>query len=128
VTVRGGEASLTVDKGHLFVQARVDGQGPFWLVLDTGSQATFVSSEIAARLRLSGYHQAVVTAIGGSRVAGTDTVRNVEVGTAWMSALPVLIGASNGGSSVDGVLGDSFLRTFRVTIDYSKLLVTFTPP
>ncbi len=123
-----GWGTSTTSGGHVFVQARLEGQGPFVFALDTGSEATIVSSEVAAKLGLSGGDRAVISAVGGSRITRSDSVRNVEVGTARMSALPVLIGASNAGSNVDGILGCSFFKAFRVTIDYARLLVTFTAP
>jgi predicted aspartyl protease len=127
-TVKGGAARFEIDRGHLFVQATIGGQGPFWLMLDTGSEQTIVSAEVAARLHLEARRRARIVAIGGTRVGTLDVVSDLEVGGASIGGLEVLIGASNGGSRADGVLGGSFLREFRTTIDYLAQVVTFVPP
>lgn len=134
-----GRAPLTVMKTrHLAIPVKINGAGPFRVILDTGAPITFFSNEAAVRAKLIPAEQAARPALFGLR--GQVRAQSVEVGGIVIRDMPVLvldhptirqIAAVDG--PVDGIVGLSFFGRYRTTLDYSKgeMLLepgTYTPP
>jgi hypothetical protein len=110
-----------------YVQIRVNGAGPYWFMLDTGSVSIAVDSEVAAALALSG--EGSFEGSGGGEgsitISKGDSVK-LGLGELDFSTGPVDILQINKavafaeGRRVDGLLGYDFFAHFTVTIDYAR--------
>jgi predicted aspartyl protease len=111
---------------RLTVPVRINGQGPFDFVIDTGADRTVISEELAERLALPAAGTAKLHAMGGS-----GTVDIVEIATVELSnrkaknvraaALPArYIGA-------DGLLGIDSLKGQRVEMDFEAKTMRVVP-
>jgi predicted aspartyl protease len=102
------------------VPVTIKGQGPFRFMVDTGAQATVVSSALAQRLGLT--ERSPATLVGmASRVAVQITeIPQLELGSRefYIHAAPVLESENIGGA--DGILGLDSLQNQRVLIDFDK--------
>jgi predicted aspartyl protease len=95
---------------------RVNGQGPFAFVVDTGANRSVISTELAAQLSLIQGPDEPVNGAAGIRIAPTVTV-NMGVGARSESeqVLSVLPAGAIGGL---GMLGVDRLEGQRVTLDF----------
>lgn len=121
--------------GHIAVQVRVNGQGPFRLILDTGSPLTFISMHTARQLGLLPPQQGKpAPAVGGLAMGGQVVLKSLAVGDTEIKNLNALIldhpiVEALGGfvGRLDGIVGFSFFARFHTTIDYLNARVTFEP-
>ena len=124
--------------GHIAVQVRVNGKGPFRLVLDTGSPLTFISTRTARELGLlaapSPQKKQAPPALGGLTMGGQVTLKSMAVGDTEVKDLGALIldhpiVEALGGfvGRLDGIVGFSFFARFHTTIDYLNGRVAFEP-
>lgn len=118
--------------GHIAVEARVNGRGPYRLVLDTGAPITFVSGRVAQDAGLITPERAKMPTLMGMR--GQAVLKALNVGGAVARDLNVfildhpvveMIGQVDG--PLDGIIGFSFFARFRTTLDYAAHRVTFAP-
>lgn len=95
---------------------RVNGQGPFPFVVDTGSNQTVISAELAARLNLPVGDPAALNGVAGVQMAPTTWAR-LDVGPRRRrdAALSILSQADIGGA---GLLGLEDLDGQAVTLDF----------
>lgn len=114
-----------------FIPVQVNGQGPFWFILDTGANSCVLADSLAQVLGLEplgegegsgaggaiGYHKyapdAAIFEVGGARCTCEHTI-SVD-----FSGQPAIIGRR-----VDGVLGSDFIAQFVVELDYDQSRVT----
>ncbi len=120
--------------GHIAVQVRVNGQGPFRLILDTGSPLTFISLRAARQLGLIPPQQGKPSKPGMLAIGGQVVLKSLSVGETKIENLSALIldhpivealGGLEG--RLDGIVGFSFFARFHTTIDYLNNRVTFVP-
>lgn len=127
---------LTVFKsGHIAVPVRIDGKGPFRLVLDTGSPVTFISTRVAKAVGLPAGGPAGGGMMGlGMGMNPFAKVKSLDVGGAVVRSMDIMVldhpviqmlGTVEG--PVDGIVGFTFFSHFRTTLDYAGRRVTFTP-
>jgi hypothetical protein len=117
---------------HIAVQVKLNGHGPFRMVLDTGSPVTFISRKVAQKIGLMTAEAASRPALMG--MGGQGTLKTVEIGCAVTKDLGVLILdhpvidlVSEVEGPVAGIVGFSFFARFKTTIDYAASRVTFAP-
>src|SRR5262249_31682248 len=113
------EKLIDVD-GYLLVQTRVNGKGPYLLLLDTGASSSAVTPEVARAAGLTPKSRTrLITAQGGTVVPSAEA--QITVGDA-QALSEVLIDPLPAVRSVDsriaGVLGQRFLTRFPCFIDY----------
>jgi predicted aspartyl protease len=102
------------------VPVTIKGQGPFRFMVDTGAQATVVSSALAERLGLTERSPATVVGMA-SRVAVEITeIPQLALGNRefHIRSAPVLDAMNIGGA--DGILGLDSLQDQRVLIDFDN--------
>jgi hypothetical protein len=112
----------------VLVQAKINGLGPFTLILDTGSDSTIISPSVLARLGRSPENAPPITLKGvtGMGYASRVWVDFIEVGDTKVG--PLLIAVFEAGlKRADGLLGRDFLSHLKVTIDSKERVVTLTP-
>lgn len=112
----------------ILVNAKINGDGPVTLILDTGADRTVVAPLALWRLGISTRNTPRGELRGVTGTSQVDVVRvnSVEVGEA--KAGPLLIIAHDADlRQADGLLGRDFLDQFRVTIDSAEGFVTLAP-
>jgi predicted aspartyl protease len=113
-------------QNRLTLDASIDGHGPYKFVVDTGSDRSVISAELAASLGLLNSEDVIVQGISRSLSARTVTLRNVTFGSITIAALrvPVLprrwLGA-------DGYLGIDAVDGRRVTFDFQNDRIVIAP-
>ena len=103
---------------RLTVPVRIGGAGPFDFMVDTGAQATVLSSDLAEELQLFDRQGATLVGMASSRQVETTVVPDFTLGdrTFTIRSAPIVerrhIGAA------DGILGLDALQDKRVLIDF----------
>ena len=104
---------------RMSVPVRVNGQGPFRFILDTGADHSVVSRELAASLGLADARPRRVHSVLGSEITPSAEVASLEVGARRLTGLELatLPQAHLGG---EGILGLDALADQRVVLDFDK--------
>jgi predicted aspartyl protease len=128
VTAPDGDVLIGLEQGVgvWIVPIVINGvhQGRF--LLDTGSSVVVVSPAFAASIRLADSRDAVELQTLGGRTRGqASTVASLRVGTAELHDLPVVI--HDPGPGLDGILGNTFLSHYRLTVDADRRQLTLRP-
>ncbi|MGY5876336.1 MAG: aspartyl protease family protein [Candidatus Thorarchaeota archaeon] len=123
-----------VDDTHLIgVQVSINNQGPFELVLDTGSPVIILSPGLAEELDLDLNEPGpMVKGLGGMTQAHFVPIEQISVGQAVQENANALVldlsAVSPRGKSLgNGILGASFLNNYEVVIDYPRKKLAFLP-
>ena len=140
---RGAEAQShsapleLLGSGHIAIQVRINGHGPFRMILDTGSPLTFISIRAARQLEILPPQQnkpaqpelPAGLALGGQTVLKTIAVGDTEIKSLNALILDHPIVEAMGGvfGRLDGIVGFSFFARFHTTIDYLNSRVSFEP-
>ena len=105
---------------RMTVPVTIDQQGPFNFMIDTGAQATLVSSQLADQLGLSNRTPATLVAMASKRPIETTSIPNLRLGSRSfdIQTAPIIDRANIG--SADGVLGLDSLQGQRVLLDFDK--------
>jgi predicted aspartyl protease len=105
--------------GRILAPVKVNGQGPFKFVVDTGATLSVLSPHVAAKLGLTpnADSSVLLSGVTGSAIVGTVHVQSLEVGDLVMRdlTLPVIGATMNG---VDGILGVEGFEDLRLTVDF----------
>ena len=117
--------ALAVDAGGLIsLEARINGAGPFRLLLDTGTSSSAVSRKLMRTLQLAAVATAELVTPSGSRARDVVRLDVLSVGTASKRGLlaTVLEDRDLGalGHGIDGIIGQNFLAEQHYTIDYRR--------
>jgi hypothetical protein len=138
-SITGGKASTTVPfeliDNRVFVEARLNGQGPFHLILDTGAAGFSIADAAAQKLRLKVKDAGTGQGVGEKEVrAGQAHIESVQIGDLRFENVEteVLAGydAINvfGRKPVDGVVGLAVFEQVVAKHDYIRKTMTFTLP
>jgi aspartyl protease family protein len=112
--------------GTAVVEAMVNRRLTIPLVLDTGADITVLTKEVATDLRFHSLERLPKLQFrtpGGSVNFPITTVQSLRVGTAEVRHVDVAIDMA--GHLPLGLLGMTFLRHFKVTVDHQRGQVTF---
>ena len=125
-----GEVRLRLLGGRLPVVAvRINDEGPFDFLLDTGTNSTLLTPELAARLRLRPADRVMLVTVAGERDVPRALLRKVEVGGSAAADVEALVSGLEPLRRLDprvcGVLGQNFLGRFNYTLDYEGRAVSF---
>jgi len=102
------------------VPVTIKGQGPFRFMVDTGAEATVVSSALASRLGLIQRSTATIVGMASRADAQITEIPQLALGSRefFIRSAPILESANIGGA--DGILGLDSLQDQRVLIDFDK--------
>ena len=126
------EVPFEFEHNQIVVQVKIDGKGPFNMLLDTGSDPSAIDPATARELGLSVGSKGTAASGGGAETntvyptrlpnveLGSVTVKEVFAATIDLSKLGARIGRP-----IHGVLGFSFLKDRIVQIDYPNLKLRF---
>lgn len=123
-----GAVRSTIDwTGRLTTAVRVNRQGPYGFLVDTGAERTVIAEELAERLALPRSHQVLVQGIVRREAASLVDIRELQMGALVTSRLevPTLPRAALG---VAGYLGLDVLDGRRVIFDFTAGTLTVTKP
>ncbi len=112
---------------HLMVDVRINGNGPYHFVVDTGADRTILASEVAAELGLSHGENVMLKGVVRAVLTETVSIRTMTFGsiTKRHFTLPTL---SRSLLDADGYLGLDFLDGHRVTFDFRNHLLQISEP
>ncbi len=133
----GGATSTTVPfmltNGHIYLDVRLDGQGPFRFLCDTGG-ANIITPEVAKSLGLGATGSLEGRGVGEkSEDIGLTKVPSLEIGGVTLSdqvfaVFPLADLAKAEGVAAQGLIGYEVFKRFVVTLDYEQGRLTLTLP
>ncbi|HEV8503043.1 MAG TPA: aspartyl protease family protein [Casimicrobiaceae bacterium] len=134
--IDGGAAQTVVPirvlNNHIFVDAFVNGQGPFAFFVDTGGHTILTPSTVAA---LGVRSEGAASSAGAGDLTTTNGYAHVDeiaIGAAHLRDQPAftleISSKATEGFVVGGMIGFEFLRRFVVRIDYGALTMTVIDP
>jgi len=121
--------------GHMAVQVKVNGKGPYKLVFDTGAPITLVNNKLAKEAGLlEGKGKPAFTLFGSMgdvkiktlEVAG-QKAENVSAIVMDHPTVELMSKALKEQGPLYGIVGFPFFAQFRMTIDYQTKTLTFEP-
>ena len=138
VKVQGGKTSFTLPfrlvDNRVFIEAKINGKGPFALILDTGASGTVMRGAVE-RLGLKIENESQQRGVGEKTVASGETHLNeLQIGDAHFYDLDVGVLPGDdtpevfGTQPLDGIVGLEVFQHFAVKHDYVHKLLTFTLP
>ena len=128
---------VLLPSGHMTVMVKVNGEGPYRLILDTGAPISLVDNKVAEAAGLLKDVPEPLFSIFGSR--GEVKVKELQVGdqavqnvTAIVMDHPTVQAISQAfekklGGPIDGIVGFPFFSRFKMTLDYQAKTVTLVP-
>jgi predicted aspartyl protease len=113
----------------MVISVTANGNGPFDFLLDTGAENSIVDPVLATRLSLPTLKQIQQVTLTGSQMIPVSVLSTLEIGSARVSPLPVLIqnlaALRKIDSRVVGILGQDFLSHFNYMVDYQARTLQF---
>ena len=126
-TTTTDEVELSRDIGdRMTVAVQVAGQGPYRFLVDTGSERTVISRQLAHHLQLESGKDTVLHSVVGANDVNTVFIPRLQVSSNTISVVdaPALEAANIG---ADGMLGIDSLRSQRVMFDFKANTMSITP-
>lgn len=121
------DVAIATDNAHrMTVPVSVSGSGPYEFLVDTGSERTVISRELAKQLRLTSGRSAILHSVMGANDVSTVHIPHLKVSSNVISVVDApALSASNIGA--DGMLGVDSLRSQRVMFDFKAKTMSITP-
>ncbi len=129
---KGTSTTIPIEliNNHIYLNARVDGKGPYRFIFDTGGQA-LLDPDVAASLGIGGSGSLNASGAGAGTVqSGIGWVPSIELGNATLthqSAGILPLGPTMQaieGVHIDGMVGWEVAARYLVTIDYLHRTLT----
>lgn len=115
--------------GRIWAPVRINGRGPFRLVLDTGASSSGVTAMVALALglRITDSPPVMLRGVTGQATVPTIRVDTLSVGDLAVDSplLPIIPDALGG---AEGILGSEGLKNKRIFIDFhhDKIVITYS--
>ncbi|CUU38112.1 MAG: aspartyl protease family protein [Armatimonadetes bacterium] len=123
----------------LYVEVKLNGKGPYWIILDTGAASTWIDAQIAKEAGLekipnSDYYGVMVY---GAFPSYRARVKSLQIGNAEVRDLTIGVGELQytplgddtlDGKKVIGLLGRETLSAFQMTVNFAERTITLEPP
>jgi aspartyl protease family protein len=127
---RGEETLVTLHRarGSWFAEVRLNDSRTARFVVDTGASLCVVSPELAADLGVRPGPRAEMVpmqVVGGVTAGPRVTLASVRVGDAEVENVAAVIHSI--GPGIDGLLGNTFLGRFTVTVDPDRSVLVLRP-
>jgi len=135
-SIVGGAPSTTVPfrllNNHIYVQAMVNGKGPYTFIVDTGGH-TLLSPHLIGEVGLKSVGEAISSGAGeGHSTTGFVHFDEIAIGDVrlkdQMGFATAIYDPSIEGIPVDGMVGFELIRRMVTTVDYGRQTLTFTDP
>lgn len=118
----------------IVVPVKINGQGPYQLVLDTGATFTCLDQSLVKKLELptpTGLVGRGAT-VGSSGAISLHRIDTLTIGDVTAKALTAcsldLRNVNEMGLEVDGLLGLNVLKSFKVGLDFQRNVLTLAQP
>lgn len=111
---------------RMTVPVRINGQGPFAFIVDTGANRSVIASQVVEQLGLEAGRLVRVNGIGGVRTAPTVKVASFQVGTR-VSRSTTMVVAPGAAFQAGGILGVDGLKDQRIVIDFQGARLHIQP-
>jgi hypothetical protein len=134
LTIDGDRPSATVPfrllNNHIYVEAMVEGHGPYTFIVDTGGH-TILSSRVVAEVALNAAGSVPSSGAGSKTMtSGYAKVRAIAIGAVRLhdqtAITQDIYDPSVEGVRVDGMIGFELFRRVAVKIDYEASALTFS--
>ena len=135
--IAGDKSSTTVPfellNNHIYVEVKLNGQGPFRMLCDTGG-ANIVTPELAQKLNLKSEGALQGRGVGEkSEDVGLVELQSLGVGEATLSnqvfaVFPMEPFSAVEGVQINGLIGYEVFKRFVAKVDYEHSLITLTLP
>ncbi len=130
-TVSDAEATVALEpaRGVWVVPVLLNGDRPARFLVDTGSSVTILGPALAAGLGLAptrGGPSVELQTLAGHTTAPTVRISSIRVGAAELRNVTAVV--HDPGPDLDGILGNSFLGRYRVTLDADRHLLHLRRP
>jgi len=134
--IDGGASAATVPfrllNNHVYVDATVNGHGPFTFIVDTGGH-TLLSPHLIKQVGLKAIGEAVTSGAGeGHGTSGFVRYGEIAIGSLRMhdqvAFATDIYDKAIEGIAVDGMVGFELIRRMVTTIDYGHRTITFVSP
>ena len=112
---------------HLKVAVRINGNGPYHFVVDTGADRTVLATEVAVELGLVHGEKVMLEGVVRAVLAETVSIRTLSFGSITCRHL-VVPTLSRSLLDADGYLGLDFLNGHRVTFDFKNHVLQVSEP
>ena len=110
----------------------VNGKGPFNFAVDTGASVTVISKQTAEKLGISENPstQKKGHCCGGEVDMSPTTAESVQVGDIEVKDIQIALMdlttiSKCVGTDLEGIIGNSFMKHYRVVIDYPNNTISF---
>lgn len=118
--------------GHMAVEVKVNGKGPYLLIFDTGAPTSLLSTRVGKEAKILKGPPATMPGFGS---IGEAKIKTLEVGgqkaedvTAIVMDHPtVQLLAQRLDKKIEGIVGFPFFARFKMTLDYEKKTMTLVP-
>jgi predicted aspartyl protease len=120
-------AAATDVASHLMVAVRIDGNGPYHFVVDTGADRTVLATEVAGELGLFHGEKVMLEGVVRAVLADTVSIRTLSFGSITRRHL-VVPTLSRSLLDADGYLGLDFLDGHRVIFDFKNHTLQVSEP
>ena len=100
------------------------------LVVDTGSAATMISTDVVAQIGIVPEPQDilhVVRGVGGTEVVFSRRVDRLQIGTRAVERFEIEVGGIDVAFDINGILGLDFLLQTGAVLDLGSLQLDFPP-
>jgi membrane-associated protease RseP (regulator of RpoE activity) len=118
---------------HIAVQVRINGKGPYRVIFDTGAPVLLLGSRAAKESGVlgGGAPAPIFGMLGGT---GQFSIKKLELGALVAKDIstvvmdhPAIEVLSSVFGPLEGIVGFPFFARYKMTIDYQKQELTFTP-
>jgi predicted aspartyl protease len=121
-----------LSQGGIVLDARLNGSGPFEVLLDTGASHSTITESLARTLGAPAVARSVVSSSIGHALRTIVRVDRVELGPASAVVLPTMVGdeVMDQIERVQAIVGQDVLASLRYTIDFPRRRIVWhsSPP
>ncbi|MSR31865.1 MAG: PDZ domain-containing protein [Gemmataceae bacterium] len=111
---------------HLVVRAKVEGKGPFNLIVDTGAPVTFLAEEAAKKIGLKG-DENLWCQVEHFELEGGLVIPKTKLRLETPFQLKGMNGMAMAGMELHGLIGYDLLARHRIEIDLTRDRMIWTP-
>lgn len=115
---------------HMAIKIKVNGQGPFRVIFDTGAPISLISSQLAQETNLvKGKKGGALLGMMGPAVIKEFDVGELKAENVQVIVMnhPAITAISKVLGRIDGIIGFPFFSRYKLTLDYEKQTLTFEP-
>src|SRR5687767_8585166 len=114
------------DTQHVLLRVKINGKGPFNFIVDTGAPIIFVSTPVGKKIGLSADEKGITT-LDKLEFEGGLSLEKVRCRVETPFQLEGMNGMGLAGAELHGILGYTVLAKYRMTFDFTKDTMQWTP-